>query len=567
MKNFLTWLEIGAGVLAVVANLALAFLDLTGFLSEIEWLQTRILSIILSSISLILIFLLVTSYKDRETIKNLSEYFMKDSIERTKLLRGHIDGNLQLVVGQYFDDIIIKLNSILINKSFEINDIEAFSSFYKNTLIHFYDAEFFATSIPSNRFFWSKQSVNNQMHKFLKNEGKMKRIFFLEDITDLDNQEVFTILKNQESYGVEVYITLRSKVPINLQRFFMVDSRLRIAWEPILGPGDSIKGIKLTANRDETSKYKDLFMELLNLDCTKRFYSSKTLKRPISQIIEGKGVTKNMQYPDNVKSFKNFEYDGWQKSVNAYNQYFGKLTSQVIPTLLDSVISDNTKKIIDIATGPGYVANAASERGILVYGIDFSEEMLELANKHSKGTFSLGDAENISFENNSFDAAVMNFGMLHLAQPEQATNEAFRVIKKGGKFSFTVWKTPEYSKGFDIVLRSIEKHGNTEVELPSGPAFFKYSDPSEAFKLLEDNGFSQTSLKEYNMVWEIDDSDALFYAFLNGTARTGGLLREQTKESLEKIRQEVQTLAREYRDTNNNYKIPMSCLVITGQKT
>src|SRR5205809_6238429 len=52
--------------------------------------------------------------------------------------------------------------------------------------------------------------------------------------------------------------------------------------------------------------------------------------------------------------------------------------------------------------------------------------------------FREGDAEALPFPEASFDAVVMNFGMLHLAHPERAVAEAFRVLSAGGRFAFTV---------------------------------------------------------------------------------------------------------------------------------
>ena len=75
-------------------------------------------------------------------------------------------------------------------------------------------------------------------------------------------------------------------------------------------------------------------------------------------------------------SFREFEHSGWQGIPQRYHQAFGELTIQSIEPLLDAAGVQNGTKVIDIATGPGYVAAAAARRGASVIGVDFSATMI-----------------------------------------------------------------------------------------------------------------------------------------------------------------------------------------------
>ena len=71
--------------------------------------------------------------------------------------------------------------------------------------------------------------------------------------------------------------------------------------------------------------------------------------------------------------FTAFELEGWNRLAKPYHERFGKLTSQSVEPLLDAVEATGSIKLLDVATGPGYLAAAAaSGRGVDVVGLDFS---------------------------------------------------------------------------------------------------------------------------------------------------------------------------------------------------
>src|SRR5215470_3290949 len=128
--------------------------------------------------------------------------------------------------------------------------------------------------------------------------------------------------------------------------------------------------------------------------------------------------------------FKNFERAGWESVVAEYASGFGDLTMQSIEALLDIVGAAPGVRLLDVASGPGYVAAAAAARGALAVGVDFSAAMVAAAaKKYPDVEFRLGDAENLPFDEASFDAVTMNFGLLHLAHPDRALAEACRVLR------------------------------------------------------------------------------------------------------------------------------------------
>ena len=112
---------------------------------------------------------------------------------------------------------------------------------------------------------------------------------------------------------------------------------------------------------------------------------------------------------------------------------------------------DNPKKILDIATGTADVAilaaNMLSPEKII--GIDISDGMLELgrqkiANLKLQHTIELlqGDSEAIQFNDDSFDAVTVSFGVRNFQHLEKGLNEIKRVLRKGGKIVILEFSRP-----------------------------------------------------------------------------------------------------------------------------
>lgn len=286
----------------------------------------------------------------------------------------------------------------------------------------------------------------------------------------------------------------------------------------------------------------------------------------------------------------------WQAGAESYESSFAQVTLQAADALLDGAgvfrtpaamasyvektpLSEEDRaagpRVLDVATGPGKVAEQAAFRGAsTVVALDFSSEMLVTAQPVAEaypGVVELceGDAQQLPFADASFDSVVIGFGLLHFPKPELAISEAFRVLKPGGGLSFSVWAegnqstiraydsvfvehlvhTPTAPNGFEIMLSAIAKHGNTTVTLPAAeegkPAlpFFHFASKANAAAALSAAGFDESSIMSEVVPVRaaLRDEDALFTMFATATARTRALLDMQSADQLEAIRNAVAT--------------------------
>jgi len=266
-------------------------------------------------------------------------------------------------------------------------------------------------------------------------------------------------------------------------------------------------------------------------------------------------------------SFGAFEHIGWQKVGADYDALFGALTPQCAAPMLDAVGARPGVSLLDVATGPGYLAAAAAARGATVTGIDFSSTMVAQARARHPGLrFVEGNAESLPFPNESFHAVTIAFGLLHFPDPDKALAEACRVLCPGGRLAFAVWAAADKAVGFGLVAAAVQKHGRLDVGLPEGPSFFRFSAPEECRRTLAAIGFSAVKTTEVAQAWRFASAEAWIEGVARSTVRTAALLRAQTDEALAMIRAALVDAARPYRRKDGGIELPMPAVLTCAEK-
>lgn len=127
---------------------------------------------------------------------------------------------------------------------------------------------------------------------------------------------------------------------------------------------------------------------------------------------------------------------------------------------------EQPNSILDIATGTGDLAIALTKTGARkIVGLDISPGMLEVGkekvtNKNLVSTIEMvvGDSENLVFENNTFDAVTVSFGVRNFETLETGMAEILRVLKPNGTLvvleTSVPTKTP-YKQGYSFYTKNI----------------------------------------------------------------------------------------------------------------
>jgi SAM-dependent methyltransferase len=266
-------------------------------------------------------------------------------------------------------------------------------------------------------------------------------------------------------------------------------------------------------------------------------------------------------------AFNAFEASGWERKAAEYDEFFGRITARVIDPLLDAAMVGRGERVLDVASGPGYVAARAAERGAVVVGVDVADAMVALARgRHPELEFRQADAEALPFADASFDAVAANFLVLHLGRPERAARELARVLAAGGRLALTAWDLPERARFLGVFLDAVAAAGAAApAEIPRGPDFFRYSREEEFAGLLRGAGLEDVEVQTLAFTHPVASASELWDGLLGGTVRTSALILGQPQETRERIRVEFDRVVSPYRD-GDRLELPVSVKIAAGRK-
>ena len=174
--------------------------------------------------------------------------------------------------------------------------------------------------------------------------------------------------------------------------------------------------------------------------------------------------------------------------------------------------ASNPKQILDVATGTAdFAIETLSCKPENVIGVDISEGMLEKGRQKIKRKklddviqLKYGDSENLPFEDDTFDAIIVGFGVRNFENLQLGLNEMKRVLKKDGQVAILELSKPKkfpikhiYLFYFKFILpvigRLFSKDSSAYTYLPDSVNAFPEGD--KFLSILNELGYKEVKLK------------------------------------------------------------------------
>ncbi|HKO61980.1 MAG TPA: class I SAM-dependent methyltransferase [Pyrinomonadaceae bacterium] len=146
-----------------------------------------------------------------------------------------------------------------------------------------------------------------------------------------------------------------------------------------------------------------------------------------------------------------------------------KVIEKCAEEFIDRLALSPGARVLDVACGSGNLAVPAAHKGANVTGVDIATNLLEQARERAAASglsiqFDEGDAEQLPYDDGSFDTVVTMFGAMFAPRPELVAKELTRVCKPGGRIAMANW-TPAGFIG--QMFKTTGKHVAPPPNMPS----------------------------------------------------------------------------------------------------
>jgi SAM-dependent methyltransferase len=271
--------------------------------------------------------------------------------------------------------------------------------------------------------------------------------------------------------------------------------------------------------------------------------------------------------PEDAERLRSFERRVHDSVSSGYYDFFTPVTLLAAGPLLEAVGLREGERVLDVASGPGSVAAAASSRGARPVGVDLSPRMVELARRLNPGIdFHEGDVEHLPFPDDLFDALVCSFGLGHFPYPEAALAECVRVVKAGGRLAFSWWDVPSRQRVQGLFRDAIAEAGAPPApEFPAAHSMLRFCDPVALGGLLRGAGLCEVTIEEHTGVRRLTGTEEMWQGAMTGMGLTGAALKSQDAPTLQRIREAFERRALQYRD-GDGLSIPVAFRIGAGRK-
>lgn len=259
----------------------------------------------------------------------------------------------------------------------------------------------------------------------------------------------------------------------------------------------------------------------------------------------------------------------WEKHRAVIERMFAPVAAALVQ---DADIGPG-QAVLDVATGPG--EPALSIAGIVgaegrVVGVDVAPAMIDAANREAgrrelgNASFRVASADELPFEDASFDAVVSRFGVMFFPSPLECIRELLRVLKPGGKLAMAVWHHARNNPFHSVLSEIVERFVESPPRDADAPDAFRFAPLGKLLQVAREAGVADA--RERHLEFSIDAPLSLEELWVVRTEMSDNLrtkLAQLSQAQVAEIRRAFLEAARVY-SGERGLSIPAEILVVSG---
>ncbi|SNT50122.1 Methyltransferase domain-containing protein [Actinomadura meyerae] len=262
--------------------------------------------------------------------------------------------------------------------------------------------------------------------------------------------------------------------------------------------------------------------------------------------------------------FDLYERELWAGRAPAYERGFARFTRYLAGPLLDAAGVGAGTRLLEVGTGPGFVALEAVRRGAEVSAVDAEASMAEAAARNVPGLdVRVAVLPELPFGDGAFDAVAGNFVINHVSDPATAIGELRRVLRPGGRLALSCWVMPG-SGALAIVREAIERAGVPWPDDIPEPPFLRYGEATAFRRLVAEAGIAEVAVEEVTWEHVVDPEEWWETGALSRVGTNGVIVGRQDAETVARIKDAYDTIIAGYRADGGKVALPAHALLASG---
>lgn len=224
-------------------------------------------------------------------------------------------------------------------------------------------------------------------------------------------------------------------------------------------------------------------------------------------------------------------------------------------------------RVLELACGTGILTAALTDRlhqDVAVTATDLNPGMIEIAKTHaaSRVEWRIADATALPFDDESFDLAVCQFGVMFFPNKVTAARQVARVLRPGGTFLFNTWGTLD-----DNPVARVTYHTVTSLFPSNPPAFYQvpfgYCDRAQIEADFLAGGFASVAIETVDREGWAASARTAAIGLVQGTPLANAI-HERGGMSVDAVTHAVAT-AVERQFGSGEVRVPQRAYVVTAR--
>jgi ubiquinone/menaquinone biosynthesis C-methylase UbiE len=273
-----------------------------------------------------------------------------------------------------------------------------------------------------------------------------------------------------------------------------------------------------------------------------------------------------------LAEYRKLSHDIWERMAagwDSWNDLLAQSAREPTEQMVAALAPQPGETILELAAGAGvggFAAAALMGREGRLIMTDFASHMVEAEKRRggelgfSNIEYRVMDAERMDLEDDSVDGVLCRWGYMLMADPAAALRETRRVLRDGGRLSFSVWGAPADNPWATVPSRILVQRGHMAAPESGAPGIFAMAEPARIEELVTGAGFERPRLEEVHLTWRFEDFEHFWRYSTEIAGAIALVIAKLDDREAAAVRSELESACERYATGSGGYDFPGVCI-------